>query len=94
MGGLKLDYFDADKFLPDSIKAVVLIDYKKLFHLRNADIDRVTLLMGADGWKFSSMAVQTDTAYQYYILSKEIDMDEPSREAYLSKLKSSFELSN
>ena len=88
LGGLEIDYYNLGNFLPDSIRSAVVIDYKKQFHVRNADISNVFLLMSADGWKLVSFEKHSGTTS--YLLSREISMDEPTRRLYLEKIKNSF----
>ena len=89
ISGPKIDYYGLDAFLPDSIKATVLLDYKNQYRFRNADIQKIILLMGAEGWKLSSILLDTNTIE--YILSREIPMDEATRQQYLKKIGDSFE---
>jgi hypothetical protein len=86
IGGLKIDYYDLDKVLPDSIKTPTLIDYVKQYHLRNADINNAILVMSTEGWEISSIA-NSCNGPSAYILSKRISMDGPARQLYLEKLK-------
>ncbi len=91
---IKLDFYGADKFLPDSLKAAVLIDYTKTYRLRAADENSVLLLMSADGWKLSTIISSTRVAPEYNILSKEIPVDEPTRQRYMDNIRSSFKSAN
>jgi hypothetical protein len=87
---IKFDYGDADKFLPDSIKTAVLIDYSKQYLVRSADENNIILLMSAEGWKLAATLRETQFEPRYYVLSKEIPMDEPTRKLYEENIKSSF----
>jgi hypothetical protein len=89
LGGPKIDYYGVDAFLPDSIKAKVLIDYTNQYHFRNVDIPKIILMTGAQGWKLSSILPDANTAES--ILSREVQMDEVSRQLYLKKIGDSFD---
>jgi hypothetical protein len=71
-----------EKILPDSIKTAIMINPRNDFNMKN--IDDVTLFMGANGWRICSF----DNKSNYYILSREITVDEPTWELYIQKLKS------
>jgi hypothetical protein len=82
--GLRLDYYGAGKFLPDSIRSAVLIDYNKLYRFRYLDVSSVLLLMSTDGWK---ICARVETVYT---VSKDIEMDGPTFQQYTQKIKDSF----
>ncbi len=89
IGGLVVDYYGIEKYLPDSTKADVLIDYKKKYRLRNSDTDNAILLMGADGWRLLSNYYDPKYSQLTYILSKEIYLGETALQSYLEKLRNS-----
>ncbi len=89
MGGLVVDYFGSAKYLPDSTKTDILVDYKKKYHLRNGDEDYAILLMGADGWKLVSSYYYSPSSQLTYILSREICLEEPAFQSYSGKLRNS-----
>ena len=90
LGGLQIDYNDLDKFLPDSLKTTVLKNYKKQYHLRNADVNNLILLLNTDGWQLVSTYYRESLGTNFYILSKDILLDEAAHQLYIQKLKSSF----
>jgi hypothetical protein len=91
---IQLDYYGADKFLPDSLKTAVLIDYTKTYLVRVADENSVLLLMSADGWKLFNIVNSTEFVPVIYALSKEIPVDEPTRQRYMENIRSSFKSAN
>jgi hypothetical protein len=91
---IQLDYMGADKFLPDSLKTTVLIDYTKTYLVRVADENAMLLLMSADGWKLFSILNSTEFIPVIYTLSKEIPVDEPTRQRYMENIRSSFKSAN
>ena len=91
---IKIDYLGADKFLPDSIRTTVLVDYTAQYRLRAADDNKIVLLMSADGWKLLTIIKAINLDPQYYILSKEILVDEPTRQKYIENIRSSFKTAN
>lgn len=91
---IQLDYYGADKFLPDSLKTAVLIDYTKTYLVRVADENSVLLLMSADGWKIFNIMNSTEFVPVIYALSKEITVDEPTRQRYMENIRSSFKSAN
>ena|ERR1700733_1132557 len=86
IAGLRIDYGDLGKFLPDSLKTAVLKDSIDKYDLLSDDITNVLLLMGADGWKVSVSIDERGS----YLLSKEISMDGPTRQLYYDKIMSSL----
>ena len=91
---IQLDYYGADKFLPDSLKTAVLIDYTKGYRLRVADESSILLLMSADGWKLSTLINGSGVSPTYYVMSKEIFVDEPTRQRYMENIRSAFKSAN
>ncbi len=89
IGGLVVDYYGMEKYLPDSTKADVLVDYKKKYRLRNSDADNAILLMGVDGWRLLSSYYDPKYSQLTYILSKEIYLGEKALQSYLEKLRNS-----
>lgn len=86
IAGLRINYGDLNKFLPDSIKTAILKDSIDKYDLLADDIINVLLLMGADGWKVSVLKDERGS----YLLSKEISMDGPTRLLYYDKIMSSL----
>jgi hypothetical protein len=76
--------------LPDSLKATALIDYRNQYRLRNADIPKIILMMGANGWKLTSTLYHPDSKTVDYILGRDILMDEATRKLYLKKIGDTF----
>ncbi len=68
-------------FLPDSLRASVLLNPRKDYKIKN--LDNVLLFMGANGWKITSY----DHRLDMYTLNREIYLDESAWEIYLEKLK-------
>ena len=85
IAGLRIDYYGAGKFLPDSIRSAVLIDYNKQYRLRYTDVPNVLLLMSTDGWKICA-----HSNGDIYILCKDIEMDGPAFQQYTQKIKDNF----
>jgi len=85
-----MDYYGLEKFLPDSIKTTVLIDYYKQYRPSYADLPKILLLMGADGWTICARVFLGDKTVPEYTLSKEILLDGPALQIYLGKIKSSL----
>lgn len=86
LAGLRIDYGDLDRLLPDSIKKSVLIDSINSYNLLDGDVVHILLLMGTAGWKVSCSMETRDT----YVLSKEIFLDGPALKLYIEKIKGSF----
>src|SRR5450631_33762 len=85
IAGLRIDYYGAGKFLPDSIRTAVLIDYNKQYRLRYSDVPSVILLMSTDGWKICA-----HSNGDVYTVCKDIEMDGPSFQQYTQKIKDNF----
>jgi hypothetical protein len=79
----EVDYGDLKKLLPDSITAKLLIDPKKTYGLKKPY--DVLLWMSTNGWKLVTTALQSS----YYMMSKDIYLDKPAYDLYISKLTSS-----
>ncbi|WP_214070588.1 hypothetical protein [Mucilaginibacter sp. dw_454] len=87
-----VDYTDYDKLYPDSIKSIVMIDYKKKYQLKN--INTLLLRMNLDGWKLVSTIADANGAFgnvytvTQYLMSKEILLDDAAMMLYIQNLKS------
>lgn len=86
IAGLRINYGDLNKLLPDSVKKSVWIDSINSYNLLDDDIVHVLLLMGTEGWKLSGSIESQGT----YVLSKEIFLDGPALALYTEKIKDSF----
>jgi hypothetical protein len=87
----RVNYNKLDQLLPDSLKQSILIDYAKEYDL-HAFIDAL-LLMSFDGWKLISIegsGMTRNTRFyvgNYYVLSRDILLDEPAMKYYADHLK-------
>ena len=86
IAGLRIDYYGAGKFLPDSIRTAVLIDYNKQYRLRYSDVPSVILLMSTDGWKICAHTGNSEV----YTVCKDIEMDGPTLQQYIQKIRNNF----
>jgi hypothetical protein len=71
-----------EKLLPDSLRAIELINPKNEYKFK--DLDDILLVMGANGWRITSFDPRVDL----YTLNKELTLDEKEWESYREKLKS------
>jgi hypothetical protein len=84
----KVFYGNLAKFLPDSLKASVLVDARKEPGLRN--VDNVLLWMSLNGWKvITSEPYLSGGVASSYLLSKDIWLDAAARASVMDKLANS-----
>lgn len=86
----KVNYGNLDKLLPDSIRTALLVDPQVQFKFKQGN--DVLLWMSLHGWKL--MGTETSVggvngnvnSSSFYLLSKEINLDEPARALLLQRL--------
>lgn len=86
-----IQYTDYDKLYPDSIKSHVMLNYKKLYQLKN--INTLLLRMNLDGWNLITTVTDANGVFgnvstsTRFLMSKEILLDDAAMKLYLEKLK-------
>jgi hypothetical protein len=80
--GGRVDYGHLAQLLPDSIKTTLLVDVHKLLNTYYNDL--VLLWLQNHGWKLS--VGNPNPSDPYYVLTKEIDLDDSARTLFLQKL--------
>ena len=86
----RVNYGHLTELLPDSIKATLLVDPHKEFHMRDGNV--ILLWLEQRGWKLmatdNSASGTGGIVYSSssYIMSKEIYLDEAARALFLQKL--------
>jgi hypothetical protein len=80
----KVNYTNYNKLYPDSVTAIVMIDYMKKYQLKKSNTSILLLRMNLDGWKLVSVVGGKETAE--YVMSKEILLNDAAMKLYLQNL--------
>jgi hypothetical protein len=85
--GGKVNYGHLADLLPDSVKTTLLVDVGKKLNTKDGNL--VLLWLEQQGWKLLAVDPQTTgingNVSSYYILSKEINLDDSARALFLPK---------